>query len=80
MTDMTGYDPKQPAAYRWGMDLPGFYHKNACGFSFADGHSEIKKWQDGRTIVSGNSYSAQTYNPINRDVMWLQERTSARVQ
>ena len=24
--------------------LPASYHNQACGFSFADGHSEIKKW------------------------------------
>jgi prepilin-type N-terminal cleavage/methylation domain-containing protein/prepilin-type processing-associated H-X9-DG protein len=62
------------------LDAPASYHGGACGFAFADGHAEIKKWQDGRTIVIGSSYSAQTYSPINRDVSWVQERTSARVQ
>jgi prepilin-type N-terminal cleavage/methylation domain-containing protein/prepilin-type processing-associated H-X9-DG protein len=27
----------------WG-DVPGSYHNGACGFSFADGHAEIRKW------------------------------------
>jgi prepilin-type N-terminal cleavage/methylation domain-containing protein/prepilin-type processing-associated H-X9-DG protein len=27
----------------WG-DVPASYHNGACGFSFADGHSEIRKW------------------------------------
>lgn len=26
------------------IDLPASYHNGACGFSFADGHSEVKKW------------------------------------
>jgi prepilin-type N-terminal cleavage/methylation domain-containing protein/prepilin-type processing-associated H-X9-DG protein len=26
------------------VDVPANYHNGACGFSFADGHSEIKKW------------------------------------
>ena len=26
------------------VDSPGTYHNGACGFSFADGHSEIHKW------------------------------------
>jgi len=30
----------------WG-DAPASYHNGACGFSFADGHAEIKKWHDG---------------------------------
>ena len=28
---------------KWG-NLPASYHNGACGFSFADGHSEIKRW------------------------------------
>jgi prepilin-type N-terminal cleavage/methylation domain-containing protein/prepilin-type processing-associated H-X9-DG protein len=31
------------------VDYPASYHGGACGFSFADGHSEIHKWLDGRT-------------------------------
>ena len=27
-------------------DVPGAYHKWSCGFSFADGHSEIHKWSN----------------------------------
>ncbi|OQC70752.1 MAG: hypothetical protein BWX47_00123 [candidate division Hyd24-12 bacterium ADurb.Bin004] len=26
------------------IDIPSNYHNGACGFSFADGHSEIHKW------------------------------------
>lgn len=26
------------------LDAPASYHGGACGFAFADGHSEIKKW------------------------------------
>jgi len=62
------------------LDAPASYHGNACGFAFGDGHSEIKRWKDSRTIVTGTSYSAQTYNPVNQDVVWVQERTSAPVQ
>jgi prepilin-type N-terminal cleavage/methylation domain-containing protein/prepilin-type processing-associated H-X9-DG protein len=62
------------------LDAPASYHGDGCGLAFADGHSEIKKWSDGRTVVKGTSFSAQTFNPINRDVSWMQERTSAPVQ
>jgi prepilin-type N-terminal cleavage/methylation domain-containing protein len=48
MTMMDGYSPRNPALYKLG-DLPGMYHNLACGFSFADGHSELHKWRDGRT-------------------------------
>ena len=59
-------------------DAPGTYHNMACGFAFADGHSEIHRWKDGRTQVRGSTFSAIVFNPINPDVVWLQERTSAR--
>jgi prepilin-type processing-associated H-X9-DG protein len=29
---------------RW-VDMPGSYHNKACGLSFADGHSEIRRWK-----------------------------------
>src|ERR1041385_4594609 len=32
------------------IDFPASYHNNACGLAFADGHSEIRKWLDGRTV------------------------------
>jgi len=38
-----GYFIDNPQAGAW-QDIPACYHNGACGFSFADGHSEIKKW------------------------------------
>ena len=31
-------------------DVPASYHNRACGFSFADGHAEIKRWRDRNTV------------------------------
>jgi prepilin-type N-terminal cleavage/methylation domain-containing protein/prepilin-type processing-associated H-X9-DG protein len=56
------------------QDCPGSYHNLACGFAFADGHSEIKKWRDARIAVWP---VGEPYNPPDPDVLWLQERTSA---
>ena len=44
----------------WG-DVPASYHNGACGFSFADGHAEIKKWH-GRLADLGKR--APFYNSI----------------
>ncbi len=58
------------------IDWPGTYHNNACGFAFADGHSEIKKWADPRTkIVNGNA--GRLAVPGSVDWVWISERTSA---
>ena len=62
------------------IDFPASYHNGAAGFSFADGHSEIKKWTDPRTIKPpnyGRRIEDKQRTPNNRDVLWLSERSSA---
>jgi prepilin-type N-terminal cleavage/methylation domain-containing protein/prepilin-type processing-associated H-X9-DG protein len=44
-----GYFINNPNAAYWG-DIPASYHNGACGFAYADGHSEIHKWQSQTTI------------------------------
>lgn len=78
-TDMRGWPDKgsQTGFY----DLPGMYHGKACGFSFADGHAEIKKWRDPRTtppLVTNGEIADQYASPGNLDVVWLQERCTRR--
>ena len=64
----------------WGFfDLPGFYHGRAGGFSFADGHSEIRRWVDARTtppLKKGSIVVDDITTGNNQDVAWLQERTT----
>ena len=60
------------------LDAPATYHNGACGFAFADGHSEIHRWKDKRTTITGGSFNAVTFTPINQDVIWLQNHASAR--
>ena len=56
----------------WG-NVPANYHNGACGFSFADGHAEIKKWRDRDTLAAH-----VPANPLGpNDVPWVQLRTSA---
>src|ERR1035438_5409992 len=33
-------------------DLPASYHGGSCGFSFADGHAELRTWRDQATKVA----------------------------
>jgi prepilin-type N-terminal cleavage/methylation domain-containing protein/prepilin-type processing-associated H-X9-DG protein len=83
--DMEGYSPNNSGAYKL-YDLPGSYHGNAGGLSFADGHSEIRKWVDGRTtppIKSEESIFDGTTgvsSPGNRDVSWLQDHATRSTQ
>ena len=81
MTDMTGYLPLNPQSYNFNSDMPGMYHNLAAGFSFADGHSEIKRWIDPRTtppLQDGGDPLAvsSTPSPNNPDVAWLQDHST----
>jgi prepilin-type N-terminal cleavage/methylation domain-containing protein len=79
MTDMSGYSPANPAQYSFTTDLPGMYHDMACGFSFADGHAEMKRWRDPRTTPPFSPITdpyAQPASPNNLDVAWLQDHST----
>jgi prepilin-type N-terminal cleavage/methylation domain-containing protein/prepilin-type processing-associated H-X9-DG protein len=63
------------------IDMPASYHNGACGFSFADGHSEIKRWR-GRTIqpkaVFGQNVALNIPAADSRpDVLWFFQNTTA---
>jgi prepilin-type N-terminal cleavage/methylation domain-containing protein/prepilin-type processing-associated H-X9-DG protein len=75
VTLMQGY-PTTPSQTKI-VDYPASYHNNAGGFSFADGHSEIRKWRDPRTtpkLRPGQPLTLNVASPNNPDVIWLQER------
>ena len=64
------------------QDLPATYHNNRSSFSFADGHSEIVKWNDSRTYqrdwqakgIDGH-IPWNGYNLIkSADYEWLMDR------
>ena len=75
----------QGRASLW-QDGPATYHGGGCGFTFADGHSEIKKWKDGRTVsrmmvtTYTRTFPYGQLQPNNPDIQWVQDRTSARIR
>ena len=63
------------------IDFPASFHNGACGFSFADGHSEVHKWTDPRTKPLATYTGTMPLNVAtgnNLDVLWWAERTSAK--
>jgi hypothetical protein len=54
------FDPGYPQTGQKWRDLPGSYHNNAGEFSFADGHSEIRKWKQ-------NDPVNKTFYPVRKD-------------
>lgn len=61
---------------------PCAYHNGAAGLAFADGHSEIKKWLDRRTmppIKPGVELpSLNVPSPNNPDALWLMDRSTRK--
>ena len=83
--NMTGF-PVKPALTRFSQDFPASYHNRAGGLSFTDGHAEIKRWLDPRTTPplrkDANALSAagSTSSPNNKDIIWLQERSTRKIK
>jgi prepilin-type N-terminal cleavage/methylation domain-containing protein len=80
--DMRGYP--NPALTSL-PDTPSSAHNKACGLSYADGHSEIRKWRDHRTAPPvaykpSNPAMGSATQPNNQDVVWLWERTTRKTR
>lgn len=64
------------------IDFPASYHNGACGFSFADGHSEIHKWL-GSKIKAKTTYDGSLALNVDAgdsttDVRWMAENSTVR--
>lgn len=63
------------------VDYPAGFHNRGAGIMFADGHGEIKRWTDERTIpalTSRQIVQLDVPSPDNPDVAWLQAHSSSR--
>ena len=73
-----GFFVNNSAATTW-QDLPASYHNGACGFSFADGQSEIKKWLSSTSKYKNVIYRYPPTMPFDAagrtDFAWYLERT-----
>ena len=70
-----------PSERGYWSDLPASYHNRAGGFSFADGHSEIKKWLTGTTCRAVQKTDSDFPIPVGsdqRDIQWVAERTTVK--
>jgi prepilin-type N-terminal cleavage/methylation domain-containing protein len=74
-TSMAGW-PDKPQLWKI-VDFPAFYHNRAGGWAFADGHSEIKRYLDDRTMPA-RLQSLDVPSPGNRDVFWMMERSTRK--
>ena len=65
---------------RWQLvDYPASYHCGAAGFSFADGHAEIHRWKDPRTmpvLKPGQLLPLNVNLPGDVDVLWMAQHAA----
>ena len=81
-TSMNGYMPNNPSGYLI-VNWPAYYHNRACGLAFSDGHSEIHRWLDGRTMPPVRDMTlVQNLNGTpssgNKDVFWIMDHASVK--
>ena len=74
-----GYFINNPNLNYW-QDIPASYHNGACGFAFADGHSEVRKWQSATSKYNGVMFMYERprmkFDLAGRaDYAWYLERT-----
>jgi prepilin-type processing-associated H-X9-DG protein len=68
------------------VDAPASYHGSAGGFSFADGHSETKRWGSRYILVPPRPDQQRPYpysipgndKALQADAAWLQDHTTRR--
>ncbi len=63
------------------VNIPGNYHGNASGFSFADGHSEVHRWRSTMPPLIPGTRVVNVYVGNNKDLAlidlpWLQSRST----
>jgi prepilin-type processing-associated H-X9-DG protein len=60
------------------QNFPAYRHGGSASLSFADGHSELKKWVEPSTAnlknPSGFSPAPKSGSQRNRDLQWLSDR------
>jgi prepilin-type N-terminal cleavage/methylation domain-containing protein/prepilin-type processing-associated H-X9-DG protein len=61
------------------VNFPAGYHNGSSGITFADGHAEIHKWRDGRTLpflqTTFHKF-VDVSSPISVDLHWLRQHAT----
>ena len=73
-----GFFVSDPTQGNYWQDVPSSRHGASCGlFSYADGHSEIKHWKDGKILNYTGNAGKITGDPNSGDAAWLQQRATS---
>jgi prepilin-type N-terminal cleavage/methylation domain-containing protein/prepilin-type processing-associated H-X9-DG protein len=67
-----------PAQGNYWQDIPATRHGASCGMSYADGHSEIKHWKDGKILNYKGTTGTITGDPNSGDAIWLEQHATVK--
>lgn len=71
-----GFFVSDPTQGNFFQDVPAARHGGACGLSYADGHSEIKRWKDGNLINYKGTTGQVLGSSGSTDAAWLEQRAT----
>lgn len=77
-----GYFQTEMSANRF-PDVPASYHGGNSGcFGFADGHAEIRRWEDNaiHPVQAGVVLQNVLASAASRDLLWIRERSTIRIR
>jgi prepilin-type N-terminal cleavage/methylation domain-containing protein/prepilin-type processing-associated H-X9-DG protein len=70
------YFVSDPNQSNYWQDVPATRHGGAGSLSFADGHSEIKRWTD-KNVLNPPRFGGFTGDPSSGDSAWLHQRATS---
>jgi prepilin-type N-terminal cleavage/methylation domain-containing protein len=70
------YFVSDPTQGNFWQSIPATRHGSAGCLSFADGHSEIKRWRDGNILNYKGTTGPVAGDPNSGDAAWLQQRAT----
>ena len=70
------YFVSNPASGNYWQDVPATRHGSAGGLSYADGHSEIKRWRDNNILNYKGTKGQVIGDPKSGDASWLEQRAT----
>jgi prepilin-type processing-associated H-X9-DG protein len=75
-----GYFAGSPGLPNQWISIPAARHGGAGSLSYADGHSEMKRWMDKNVLSPPTSGGFPVSDPNSGDNAWLEQRESSLIQ
>ena len=75
-----GFFVSDPNQGNYWQDVPASRHAGSGGLSYADGHTEMKRWTDGKILNFAGTVGQISGTPNSSDTTWLQQRATSTTQ